>query len=57
MLTKEEREKLKADREAAVSAAIDLFDNGDIEGARLVLFNLGVSGDGIAEYLATWAAP
>jgi hypothetical protein len=57
MLTKEERTKLEADRDAAVSAALDLFDQGDAEGARLKLFDVGISFDGIAEYFAAWAAP
>lgn len=57
MLTREEREKLEADRDAAVTAAMNLFEQGDVEGARVRLYDLGISCDGIAEYLAAWAAP
>lgn len=57
MLTKEERQKLVSDREAAVSVAMALFDQGDIDGARQQLWNIGVTVDGIAEYFAAWASP
>lgn len=57
MLTRQEREKLESDREAAVSVAMALFDQGDVEGARQRLHDIGISFDGIAEYLAAWASP
>ena len=57
MLTKEEREKLKTDREAAVSVAMALFEQGDIEGARQRLFDLGISFDGTCDYFAMWSSP
>lgn len=57
MLNNEQRAKLVIDREAAVSAAMDLFDQGDVDGARQKLFDIGVSFDGIADYFAAWSAP
>lgn len=57
MLNNEQREKLVIDRETAVSAAMDLFEQGDVDGARQKLFDIGVSFDGIADYFAAWSAP
>ncbi|MEO7495285.1 MAG: hypothetical protein ABIV04_10080 [Massilia sp.] len=57
MLTKEERQKLEADREWAVGVAMALFEQGDIDGARQRLFDIGISVDGIADYFAAWGSP
>lgn len=57
MLNSEQRAKLEADRDAAVSAAMDLFDQGDVDGARQKLFDLGISFDRIGDYFAAWSAP
>lgn len=57
MLTIEQRAKLEADRDAAVSAALALFEQGDVDGARQKLFDIGISFDGIADYFAAWSAP
>ena len=57
MLTKEERQKLEADREWAVGVAMALFEQGDIDGARQRLFDIGISVDGIADYFSAWGSP
>jgi hypothetical protein len=57
MLNNEQRAKLEADRDAAVSTAMDLFEQGDVDGARQELFDIGISFDGIVDYFAAWSAP
>lgn len=51
------RERLavaEAKREATVSLALKLFNEGDEAGAEQVLFDGGISDDGIAAYFAMW---
>lgn len=57
MLNNEQRAKLEADRNAAVSVAMNLFEQGDVDGARQTLFEIGITFDGIADYFAAWSAP
>ena len=39
-----------------VGSALLLFNDGDVSGARQVLFDGGISDEGIAEYLRQWGA-
>lgn len=53
-----QREKRRLDakrsRDSIVRNALELFNQGDLEGARQVLFDGGITDDGIAEYLRLW---
>lgn len=41
----------------AVSAAFNLFRQGDIAGAEMCLFDAGLSPEGISHYLTSWREP
>lgn len=47
-------ENAELERLAVVTKALALFEDGDFEGARQVLFDGGITEDGIAEYLRLW---
>ena len=46
--------RAESERLAVVRNAQVLFNDGDIAGARQVLFDGGISDDGVGEYLRLW---
>lgn len=52
-----EKRRVKAERrrESIVCEALALWNEGNLDGARLVLFDGGITDDGIAEYFRLWS--